>query len=179
MVPPTSGSQPGRQVGTASSSLLRAQQDGASLHTDSASRCFLGWGWGKLALWSWLSYRVAGKPFPFLTLSYPSTGARVLPALSGECHGKCSGRESGDHHMWDLSPSPLFPLDRKLPFLFLPSPVIFVLVFWQLQHLRQESEKEDSPSYTSDPDLISSPPCPQVSSKDMVDSLCPNSVKKL
>lgn len=71
------------------------------------------------------------------------------------------------------------PWTESSHFLSLPSPFIFVLVFWQLQHLRLDSEKDDSPSSTSDPDVIASPPYPQLSSKYGIDSVCPKTVKKL
>lgn len=80
-----------------------------------------------------------------------------------------------------MGPQPVtsVPLGWKLP---LPSPslpFIVMLGFRQLQHLHQESEKEDSPSSTSDPAIISSPPWPQLSSKDVIESLCPKTAKKL
>lgn len=71
----------------------------------------------------------AGKPFPFLTLSYPSTGARARLDFSEEHHRKCPGWESGDCHVWDFSLTPLFPLDRKLPLPFLSLPFHFCVGF--------------------------------------------------
>lgn len=167
-MPPISSSQ----AGATSSSLQRAQQD----HGGSASRCFLGWGQGKPAELQ----SKAGKPFSFLTLYYPSTGARVLPDFPEECHGKCSGWGSGDRHSRGPSQSPLFPLDRKLPLPSFSLPFHFCVDFLATAACSPGSREGRFPEIPhSDPDIMSSPPCPQLSWKDGIDSLCPKTVKKL
>ena len=99
---------------------------------------------------------------------YPSPGARVLPGSPEECHRKCSrvGRPASEGPQQVIPFSP----DRALP----SPPLRFHVGCWQLRHLVQQSEKEDSLGSTS------SPPCPQLSSlKNGIDSLHPKTMEKL